>query len=123
MIPVIRELSERLNSKILVILMHWEGTAPWAPPFVWPPYGGKEALEEYINALHAEGHLLGVYCSGLGWTQKSKLTDYSGEEMFKEQDLGKIMCVSPKGERPLSKICTAQRRATICAPRRKSVRR
>lgn len=118
-LPVIRELSERLNSKILVILMHWEGTAPWAPPFVWPPYGGKEALEEYINALHAEGHLLGVYCSGLGWTQKSKLTDYSGEEMFKDRDLGKIMCVSPKGELPLSKICTAQRSGYDMCPSQK----
>lgn len=118
-LPVIRELSERLKSKILVILMHWEGTAPWAPPFVWPPYGGKEALEEYINALHAEGHLLGVYCSGLGWTQKSKLTDYSGEEMFKDRDLSKIMCVSPKGELPLSKICTAQRSGYDMCPSQK----
>ena len=108
-LPIIRDLSEKLDSKILVILMHWEGTAPWAPPVVWPPYGGKEALEEYINALHAEGHLLGVYCSGLGWTKQSKLVDYNGDAQYNRQNLEEIMCADPSGKVQLSAICPAQR--------------
>lgn len=105
----IDELSKKLNSKIMVILMHWEGTAPWAPPYVWPPYGGEEALKEYIDALHAKGHLLGVYCSGFGWTEGSNIAEYNMEEAFKEKNLKDVMCVSPKGDLPLSEICTFQR--------------
>ncbi|MCQ2448599.1 MAG: DUF6259 domain-containing protein [Clostridia bacterium] len=107
--PIIDDLAEKLNSKLLVILMHWEGSAPWAPPFVMPPYGGEELLQEYIDALHESGHLLGVYCSGLGWTEKSNIADYNMKETFKEKNLKSAMCVSPKQELPYSKICTAQR--------------
>ncbi len=105
----IDELSEKLNSKIMVILMHWEGTAPWAPPYVWPPYGGEAALKEYIDALHSKGHLLGVYCSGFGWTEGSNIAEYNMEEAFKNKNLKDAMCLSPEGELPLSEICTFQR--------------
>lgn len=105
----IDEYAEKLNSKIMVILMHWEGTAPWAPPYVWPPYGGEEALKEYIDALHKKGHLLGVYCSGFGWTEGSNIAEYNMEEAFKKNNLKEAMCVSPEGDLPLSEICTFQR--------------
>lgn len=105
----IDEYAEKLNSKIMVILMHWEGTAPWAPPYVWPPYGGEESLKEYIDALHEKGHLLGVYCSGFGWTEGSNIAEYNMQSIFKNENLKEVMCVSPKGDLPLSEICTFQR--------------
>ena len=103
-------LSEQLDSKIMVVLMHWEGTAPWAPPIVWPPYGGEEAFKEFADALHAEGHLLGVYCSGLGWTYQSNVVqEYNTAEQIERENLKEVMCLSPEGDLPLSKICTGQR--------------
>lgn len=106
----IERIAKATGSKIMVILMHWEGTAPWAPPFVWPPYGGEEALKEYIDALHKSGHLIGLYCSGLGYTIQSNLVkEYNKKDEFERENLSEVMCVSPKGELPLSKICTAQR--------------
>ncbi|MBP3324202.1 MAG: hypothetical protein J6M16_08420 [Clostridia bacterium] len=106
---IVDEISEKIGSKIMVILMHWEGTAPWAPPIVWPPYGGEAALKEYIDALHAKGHVLGVYCSGFGWTQNSNVADYNMEKFYEDNNLKEIMCISPEGTLPLSKICTGQR--------------
>ena len=105
----IEKISEAIDSKILVLLMHWEGTAPWAPPYVWPPYGGEKAFKEYVKALHEKGHLIGVYCSGMGYTMKSKLIDdYECSKDFEEKNLAKIMCRSPKEELLKSEICTMQ---------------
>ena len=105
----IEEFEKKFDSRIMVILMHWEGTAPWAPPYVWPPYGGEDELKKFIDALHERGDVIGVYCSGIGWTQHSNLDDYHMDEYFEKNNLKKTMCLSEKQELPLSKICTAQR--------------
>ncbi len=108
-LPIIDEYAEELQSPIMVVLMHWEGTAPWAPPYVWPPHGGETALAEFVDEMHARGNSVGLYCSGLGWTQKSNLNDYSMEKAFEEQGLARYMNIAPDGSLPLSKICRDQR--------------
>lgn len=113
----IERLEKELGSKLLVLLMHWEGTAPWAPPYVWPPYGGEEKLREFIDALHQRGDLLGVYCSGIGWSQYSKLVDnYNREEEFKEKHLEKVMCLSPSQELLISDVVPHIRRGYDMCP-------
>lgn len=118
-LPLVDEMAKKLNSKIMVLLMHWEGTAPWAPPYVWPPYGGEKALKDFIDGLHKSGNLLGVYCSGFGWTQKSNVSEYSREDQFEKDNLSRVMCLSPEGDLPLSKICRAQRSGYDICPSQK----
>ncbi|UCD30175.1 MAG: hypothetical protein JSV03_06825, partial [Planctomycetota bacterium] len=108
-LPHMERLSNQLSSKVMVLLMHWEGTAPWAPPYVWPPYGGEDDFLKFVNGLHAQGNLAGVYCSGIAWTMKSNLWDYSQEEKFERENLKEIMNVSPEGEVQFSKICSGPR--------------
>ena len=108
-IPIIEDFSKRTDAPIMALLMHWEGSAPWAPPYVWPPYGGEEALKDFVNRMHDIGGEVGVYCSGLGWTQKSNLIDYDKSQDFVEEHLEKYMCLAPDGSLPLSRICTYQR--------------
>lgn len=105
----VERLEKELDSKIMVLLMHWEGTAPWAPPYVWPPFGGEEELKRFTHALHERGDVIGVYCSGIGWTLKSNVAEYDTLGRFAEEKLKELMCLSPKQELPYSKICTAQR--------------
>lgn len=106
--PIIEEIARETQTRIMVLLMHWEGTAPWAPPYVWPPYGGEESFNEFLNKLHEKGHLLGVYCSGFGWTEQSNLIAEYARSAEKEGLLD-AMCAGPDGKVLLSKICTFQR--------------
>ncbi|MCY0899181.1 MAG: DUF6259 domain-containing protein [Firmicutes bacterium] len=110
-LPHLRRLSEQLDSKIMALLMHWEGTAPWAPPYVWPPYGGTEQFREFVRLAHDEGFRVGVYGSGIGWTQESLLVPkYHPPYMLNEHDLKQIMCTAPDGEVGLSNICAGAQR-------------
>ena len=83
--PYIDSYAKKMNVKIMALPMHWEGTAPWAPPYVWPPYGGEEQFKEFSRKLHEKNHLLGVYCSGIGWTEHSYLNEMDISDKYKDE--------------------------------------
>lgn len=119
-LPEIEHIRDITGSKVLALLMHWEGTAPWAPPYVWPPYGGEAAFNEFRDALHEAGDLLGVYCSGFSYTTESHLDDYSSEEEYQREGLEEAMCAGPDGKVLFSRICPGQRAGyDICAASQK----
>ena len=90
-LPAVDRIAQKTGSRILVLLAHWEGTAPWAPPYIWPPYGGEEALRAFTDQLHQRGHLIGLYASGLGWTDRSVLVPYDRTQFREENHLTDIM--------------------------------
>ncbi|MGM9626082.1 MAG: DUF6259 domain-containing protein [Eubacteriales bacterium] len=106
---LIDEIAEATGARLLVLLMHWEGTAPWAPPYVWPAYGDPDNFDRYLHALHDRGHMLGVYCSGFGYTIQSNLTEYTCKTAYEENHLEDAMCAGPDGRVAISHICTGQR--------------
>ncbi len=109
-LPTVDRIARETGSTILVLLMHWEGTAPWAPPYVWPPYGGEAEFRALMDKLHSQGHLLGVYCSGSGYTKISNLIrEYDMTEIIRDQNLQEAFCAGPDQQVMLSRICTAQR--------------
>ncbi|HIS68783.1 MAG TPA: hypothetical protein IAA58_05385 [Candidatus Gallacutalibacter stercoravium] len=109
-LPALKRISQDTGGKIMALLMHWEGTAPWAPPYVWPPYGGEEIFFQFRDALHQAGNLLGVYCSGIGFTLQSNLIkEYNCSRQIEQENLESIMCKGPDQVLALSNICTGQR--------------
>ncbi len=105
-LPILESLKEKLNSELMVLLAHWEGTAPWAPPYVWPPYGDEENFRLYTEKLHEMGCHFGVYCSGLGWTTKSVIWQpYDKCNDYEHGNFSKIMCVDVGENHQESKIC------------------
>lgn len=98
-LPRLERLREKWHSPLLALLMHWEGTAPWAPPYIWPPYGGEEALCEFAEAMHQAGDRVGLYASGIGWTQQSMLEpSYDCREKFTAEKMEDEICTGPRGE-------------------------
>lgn len=105
-LPIMDRLAGELGGPLLALPMQWEGTAPWAPPYVWPPLGGEDGFVELVRGLHERGHYAGVYCSGIGWTNESGLLpEYDRTEVFEDEGLRAVMCDSP-GDSPMrSNIC------------------
>ncbi|MBE7025647.1 MAG: hypothetical protein E7408_06315 [Ruminococcaceae bacterium] len=98
-VKYINAISEKLDCRVMALMMHWEGTAPWAPPFVWPPYGGEEGFKKAVRMLHEKGNLAGVYCSGIGWTTESWLVpEYNTDKAYEEYGIENCICRSPKEE-------------------------
>lgn len=116
-LPYIDEYAKKIGTKVMVLLMHWEGTAPWAPPYVWPPFGGEKMLLDFMDKLHASGHLLGVYCSGISYTDQSNLIEeYNCAKQIEERGHMKAFCAAPDQSIKYSIVCTGQRSAyEICA--------
>ncbi len=112
----LNEAANATESKVMALLMQWEGTAPWAPPYVWPPYGGEAEFKEFVQKAHEQGILVGVYGSGLGWTQFSRiLPEYNREAEYIEKGLASLMCTDTVGNIE-SGVCQAQRKGyDFCA--------
>ena len=96
MLQWVDKYNDYLQCPVMTLPMHWEGTAPWAPPYVWPPFGGEENFFAFRDALHAKGNLLGVYCSGTAWTCNSAILLEYAPGCTPEQE--KMMLRGPKGE-------------------------
>ncbi len=110
-LPMLNRIKRDTGCQIMALLMHWEGTAPWAPPYVWPPYGGVDLFNEFKDELHKNGDLLGVYCSGFGYTLKSTLIEsYNCEEKIKKDNVLVGVCHSPENKPELGITCTPYQR-------------
>ena len=113
-LKVIDHFYEKTETPYLVTLMQWESTAPWAPPYVWPPYGDFKNFEEFRNKLHEKGHYLGLYTSGFGWTNKSFRKPYDKTEEFKQKNLASIMCSDSNGDMRSTIVADIRQGFDIC---------
>ncbi|MBQ7761349.1 MAG: hypothetical protein IJ400_04765 [Clostridia bacterium] len=110
-LPILDKIKNATQCRIMALLMHWEGTVPWAPPYVWPPFGGEALFNEFKDKLHANGDLLGVYCSGFGYTKQSTLIEsYNCEEKIKNENVLVGVCHSPQNKPELGITCTPYQR-------------
>ena len=110
-LPILNKIKRDTGSTIMSLLMHWESTAPWAPPYMWPPFGGVDCFNEFRDALHENGDLLGVYCSGFGYTQRSTLIEsYNLEEKIKNENVLEGVCHSPANKAELGITCCPYQR-------------
>lgn len=105
-LPIVEKYAQEFNTQIMVLLMHWEGTAPWAPPYIWPPFGGEEMFCKFVDKMHESGNLVGLYASGIGWTDESVLwPEYQMKQYREDNGLTDIMCAAPDQSLPHSLIC------------------
>lgn len=105
----LQETATSTNSPVMALLMHWEGTAPWAPPYVWQPFGGEKKFDDFLQQAHDKHMLVGLYMSGMGYTLKSNvLPDYDRTTDFERDNIADIVCTDSDGSKE-GVICPQQR--------------
>lgn len=105
----LQETATSTNSPVMALLMHWEGTAPWAPPYVWQPFGGEKKFGDFLQQAHDKHMLVGLYMSGMGYTLKSNvLPDYDRTTDFERDNIADIVCTDSNDDKR-SIICPQQR--------------
>jgi len=105
-LPILEDLGQAFDSKVMSLLMHWEGSAPWAPPYAWPPYGGTKDFDKFVKGLHKKGNYIGLYASGIGYTIRSNTdTTYNMNKEFEELGLAKLMKKAPDGDFSENNVC------------------
>ena len=67
-LPHLLKIAEETESVVFAMIMRWDNRGPWTPVAQWPPVGGEASFIQLVEALHERGHLIGLYGSGLSWT-------------------------------------------------------
>ncbi|MBQ9355117.1 MAG: hypothetical protein IJT84_05495 [Clostridia bacterium] len=97
-LPVVDKFSKSFGSRIMALMMHWEGSAPWSNPYVWPPHGDVADFEKTVKELHRNNNLVGLYASGIGITTKSvKDSSYDITDRYLGENWSEATCRDSKG--------------------------
>lgn len=90
-IPLLKRISEYVQSPLAAILMSWERPGPWIYPDCFPPVGGEESMKEFASEARRNNWHVGSFCNGTRWVVGHYFGGYDGEKYFNEN--GGIECV------------------------------
>lgn len=119
-LPALRRIARATESRIMALPMRWDARGPWTPPLQWPPVGGADSFAELVQSLHEEGHLIGLYGSGVSWTtyvySTGSVIGPGPVELMTTDPDGEALRYDFKPYRQATKLCLS------CAKSRKIIR-
>ena len=122
-LPVVDKYGKSFDSKIMALMMHWESSAPWSNPYIWPPYGDVSDFEYTVKELHKKGNMIGLYASGLGITTKSvKDSSYDITDRYTNENWREVTCRNSKGaEIPVTELSFVREGFEVCPHCKKTI--
>jgi hypothetical protein len=91
-VPLLEEISRRIDSPLVAVVMAWERPGPWVYPDCFPPAGGDESLGEFSQLMRERGWHVGSFCNGTRWVTHHYWSGYDGNQYFKEQNGEETVC-------------------------------
>ena len=77
-IPLLENISEKINAPLCVIFMGWERAGSWIFPDCFPPVGGEGSMKNTISMIRERGWHAGSFCSGTRWCFSQAWNGYEG---------------------------------------------
>ena len=97
-IPLLENLSQRIEAPLVPVIMSWERPGPWIYPDCFPPIGGSDSLREFSDLARKRGWHIGTFCNGTRWVTGHYWSGYEGEEYLRERDGIKSICRTATGD-------------------------
>ena len=91
-VPLLENVSKRIDSPLVAVIMSWEHPGPWIYPDCFPPAGGDQSLSEFTKLARERGWHVGSFCNGTRWVTQHFWSGYEGEKFFAEQQGEKTVC-------------------------------
>lgn len=91
-IPRLKEISERLESPVLPVIMGWEKNGPWVYPDCFPITGGEDSLKKFRSQLEELKWHLGTYSNGTRWVIGHYWSGYDGRKYLEEEKGRESFC-------------------------------
>ena len=97
-LPLLDELSERIDAPIVPVIMSWERAGPWVYPDCFPPVGGEESLREFTEMARERGWRVGTFANGTRWVVGHFWSGYDGADYFAEHGGDRSVCRTHTGD-------------------------
>lgn len=97
-LPLLDELSERIDAPIVPVIMSWERAGPWVYPDCFPPVGGEESLREFTEMARERGWRIGTFANGTRWVVGHFWSGYDGTDYFAEHGGDRSVCRTHTGD-------------------------
>ena len=83
LVPLLEQISARVDSSLVAVLMAWEKNGPWVYPECFPPVGGDASLAEFAELARRRRWRTGSYSNGTRWVTEQLWSGYRGQEYFR----------------------------------------
>jgi len=81
-VPMLDEISKRIEAPLVVVLMSWERGGPWVYPDCFPPVGGEASVARFAELARRRGWHVGSFCNGARWVTGHFWNRYDGDAYF-----------------------------------------
>ena len=95
--PLLDNLSRKINAPLCIIFMGWERAGSWIYPDCFPPVGGEESMRNAIAAMRGRGWHAGSFCSGTRWCFSQAWSGYEGLDYLDALDAEEGYCKTADG--------------------------
>jgi len=102
-LPILEDVSKKVDSPLSVIFMGWERAGSWVYPDTFPPVGGDQEMADLIRGIREKGWHAGDFSCGTRWVVGQFWNGYDGWDYYDEHGGEESVCRLPDG-RPWEEI-------------------
>jgi hypothetical protein len=91
LLPLLENVSKRIDSPVVPVIMSWERGGPWVYPDCFPAVGA-DSLPEFTSQAREKGWRVGTFCNGTRWVIGHRWSGYNGLDYYDAHQAEQGIC-------------------------------